>query len=152
MSRFRSRSRHREVPSLNTSSLPDLIFTILFFFMIVMHVKPVPVLTKVDLPTATELQKLQEKSLVIYLMVGQKLSEKSPTQVIQLNSDFVTLEELPAALEKIKAAVPLSDQSQMVVVMKIDKNTQMGLVNDLKKILKESELLTIHYTIKLKTK
>jgi biopolymer transport protein ExbD len=152
MSRFR-KTRHKEVPTLNTASLPDLIFTILFFFMIVTHIKPVLTLTKVDLPTASELQKLEEKSLVVYISVGQKLTEKTPSSApsIQLNSDFVALEDLPSALKQLKATLPFEDQNKMIVVMKMDKNIRMGLVSDIKKALKEADLLTIHYAIKLKT-
>jgi biopolymer transport protein ExbD len=85
--------------------------------------------------------------------VGQKLTEKTPSSApsIQLNSDFVALEDLPSALKQLKATLPFEDQNKMVVVMKIDKNTRMGLVNDIKKALKETDLLTIHYAIKLKT-
>ena len=35
---FRNRSQ-RSMPQLNTSSLPDLIFTVLFFFMVVTHMR-----------------------------------------------------------------------------------------------------------------
>ncbi|MDR0798197.1 MAG: biopolymer transporter ExbD, partial [Dysgonamonadaceae bacterium] len=98
MSRFRT-SRYREVPMLNTSSLPDLIFTILFFFMLVTHGQPFKQMAKVELPTAAELQKLEEKSLVIYIVVSSKAGEMSDAPVVQLNSDEVSLENLPAALE-----------------------------------------------------
>lgn len=150
MSRFR-KSQRREVPVLNTASLPDLIFTILFFFMIVTTMRPVPVLTQFTVPRATELQKLQEKNRVVYLMVGQKMGEPSHSGVaIQVNSEFVPLEELRASLEKAKIAVPPSDIGQMTVVLKIDKEIPMGLVNDIKQILRESDLLTIHYSVEKK--
>ena len=143
MSRFR-KSSPREVPTLNTASLPDLIFTILFFFMIVTHMTSVPVMTQFDLPTATELQKLEEKSLVVYVMVGKNPENKS-TPIIQLNSEFVRLEEMPVVLEGLKEKVLPGEQDKMMAVMKIDKNTPMGLVNDIKKILRESSILTVHY-------
>ena len=145
MSRFR-KSGPKEVPTLNTASLPDLIFTILFFFMIVTHMTPVPAMIQFDLPTATELQKMEEKSLVVYIMVGQKQDSKSTIPVIQLNSEFVSLEEIPAAIEELKGKLLPEEQDKMVVVMKIDKDTPMGLVSDIKKILRESSILTVHYS------
>jgi biopolymer transport protein ExbD len=150
MSRFR-KSEKREVPTLNTSALPDLIFTCLFFFMIVTHFRPVVVNTQLELPTATELQKLEEKSLVIYIMVGQKQDNTSSDYDVQLNSQFVSLEEMPVALEKLKENLAPEDRNKRVVVMRVDKDTPMGLIHDLKKILQEANLLTIHYSANRKS-
>jgi biopolymer transport protein ExbD len=61
MSRFR-KSAPREVPALNTAALPDLIFTILFFFMLVTHMRTVPVMTSLEVPAVSELQQLKEKT------------------------------------------------------------------------------------------
>jgi biopolymer transport protein ExbD len=144
VSRFRNR-QHREVPTLNTSSLPDLIFTILFFFMLVTHIRPVPVMTEFTLPAATELQQLENRSLVIHILIGQKQGETSTDPAIQLNNEWVSLEEMPAALEKLKTDIPIQELDKRVVVMRIDKNTPMGLVNDVKNNLREARLLTVYY-------
>jgi Biopolymer transport protein len=148
MSRFRKTSR-REVPILNTASLPDLIFTILFFFVIVTNMRPVPIKTQFDVPQASELQKLQEKNLVVYVMVGKVMTSpaKQLEPVIQLDSDFVSLENLPQRLEERVAKVSEADRNNMTVVMKIDKDTPMGLVNDIKLQLRQHGLLSIHYSV-----
>jgi biopolymer transport protein ExbD len=150
MSRFRQ-SEKREVPTLNTSALPDLIFTSLFFFMIVTHFRPVSVMTRLELPKATELQKLEEKSPVTYILVGHRQENQSSLYDIQINSEFATLEQLPAVLEKLKEGVSPEDRDKRLVVMQIDKDVPMGLVNDLKKILREANLLTVHYSANKKT-
>jgi biopolymer transport protein ExbD len=149
MSRFR-KSGQKETPPLNTAALSDLIFTSLFFFLIVTHFRPVAVMTQLELPTATELQKLEEKSLVIYIMVGHKQDNPSGDYDIQLNSGFVQLEEIPATLEKLKENVSPEEQAKRIVVMRIDKDVPMGLVNDIKKILREANLLTIYYSANLR--
>ena len=56
----------REMPALNTSSLPDLIFTLLFFFMIVTTMR-VTLKVQFTLPQGTELEKLEKKSLVVHI-------------------------------------------------------------------------------------
>lgn len=145
MGRFR-KTKRREVPVLNTASLPDLIFTILFFFMIVTNMRLVPVNTQFDLPKASELQKLQEKKLVLYIMVGKGVAgEENPT--IQADSEFISLNDLPMYLEKRKENVPSYDLKKMTVILKMDKDTPMGLVNDIKGKLRNANLLTIHYSI-----
>jgi biopolymer transport protein ExbD len=148
MSKFR-KSTSLEVPALNTAALPDLIFTILFFFMIVTNMRSVPVMTQFELPTATELQKLKEKSLLVYIMVGkpQGYSTENETIRIQLNSDFVLLEEIPDHLLDLKKKIPAEEQEKMIAVLKIDKEIPMGLVNDIKQNLREANILMIHYSV-----
>jgi len=138
MSRFRA-STHQEVPNINTASLPDMIFTLLFFFMIVTNMRTVPVMTQFNLPTAEELQKLEEQSLIVYVMAG-------PNSPIQLNTDFVTLEEMPAHLEGIINDVPQENRGKLIAVLKIDKDMPMGFVNDIKQHLRQAGILTIHYS------
>jgi biopolymer transport protein ExbD len=144
MSRFR-RQQRREVPLLNTSALPDLIFTSLFFFMIVTHIKPVSVMTQLELPKASELQKLEEKSQVVYIILGHKQGNLSPFE-IQLNSEFVNFEKLPEALKTLKEKSSISEWSKITAVIRADKDTPMGLIIDVKKILREANLLTVHYS------
>ncbi|MDR2086993.1 MAG: biopolymer transporter ExbD [Dysgonamonadaceae bacterium] len=151
MSRFR-KSEKREVPTLNTSALPDLIFTCLFFFMIVTHFRPVSVMTQLELPVATELQKLEEKSLLVYIMIGHKDGNRSSDYDIQLNSLFVSLKEMPEALKNVEENVAPEDRNKRMVVMRVDKDVPMGLVGDIKKILREAGLLTIHYSANKQTR
>ena len=65
----------REMPALNTSSLPDLIFTLLFFFMIVTTMREVTLKVQFTLPVGTELEKLEKKSLVTFIYVGEPTQE-----------------------------------------------------------------------------
>jgi biopolymer transport protein ExbD len=144
MSRFRK--THREVPSLNTTSLPDLIFTLLLFFMLVVNMRSVPALTQVQLPNTSELQKLKEKSLLIYIVVGKpenNMSEK--IFPIQLNSDFTSLDSIPAQLKSLRNQIEPEERNKIVIVLRVDKNTPMGLVNDIRQILREQNLLTVYY-------
>ena len=144
MSRFRK--THREVPSLNTTSLPDLIFTLLLFFMLVVNMRSVPVLTQFQLPNTKELQKLKEKSLLIFIIAGKSGNEPINEPVpIQLNDGFTSLDAMPEELQSIKTGIEPNERSKIVVVMKIDKNTPMGLVNDIRQILREQNLLTVYY-------
>ena len=70
-----NKSGKREMPELNTSSLPDLIFTMLFFFMIVTTMREVTLKVQFKVPAATELEKLEKKSLVSFIYIGKPLPE-----------------------------------------------------------------------------
>lgn len=148
MRRFK-KTEQREVPVLNTAALPDLIFTILFFFMIVTNMRPVPVKIQFDLPLATELQKLEEKNSVIYIMVG-KSDQKSKENQIQVNSEFVSIENLSVTLENIKTTKKTEGVGSFVVVLKADKHTSMKQINEIKESLRETGLLTVHYSAEKK--
>ncbi|MDR2843893.1 MAG: biopolymer transporter ExbD [Candidatus Symbiothrix sp.] len=140
MSRFR-KSANRQVPGLNTAALPDLVFTLLFFFMIVTSMQTVPVMTQLDLPVTEEMQKLQEKSLLVYIMVGKDLHQ------IQFNSGFIALDDLPAHLQSFKTELPEADRGKLTAILKIDKDTQMSVVHKIKESLRGAGVLTVHYSV-----
>jgi len=146
MSRFQKNGR-RKVPSLNTAALPDLIFTLLFFFLLVTNMRTVPVLTQFQLPEASELQKLKEKSLLVYLIVGKQSKENQEDIFeIQLNSEIITLEDMPFKLQLLKETMEPEEQNQSLILLKIDKDAPMGFVNDIRRNLREAQLQTVYYS------
>jgi len=95
MSMFRR--RNREVPGLNTSSLPDLIFTVLFFFMIVTHMRQVTLKVQYKVPQGKELSRLTKKSAVSYIYIGKPVAgarQQGDSVYIQLNDKFATVSEV----------------------------------------------------------
>ena len=147
MSRFR-KNGSRKVPSLNTASLPDLIFTLLFFFLLVTNMRTVPVLTKVHLPTASELQKLKEKSSLVYIFVGKQVKENHEEFFeIQLNSEIISLEDMPSKLQQMKDEMNPEAQKHSIVILKIDKDAPMGLVNDIRQNLRKAQLQMVYYNV-----
>ncbi|GHS92308.1 biopolymer transporter ExbD [Bacteroidia bacterium] len=137
MSRFGKNSQ-RKVPSLNTASLPDMIFTLLFFFMIVSNMREAPHRLQFRIPTATELEKLDKESLVSYIFVNKEGE-------IQFDYSILPLSALSAAIEQKISKIPEGKRDKMVVSLKIDKETRMGLVNDIKQIVRNSGILLIHF-------
>ncbi|MDR3062486.1 MAG: biopolymer transporter ExbD [Dysgonamonadaceae bacterium] len=137
MSRFGKNSRQK-VPSLNTASLPDMIFTLLFFFMIVSNMREAPHRLQFRIPTATELEKLDKESLVSYIFVNKEGE-------IQFDYSILSLSALPATIEQKISKTPEDKRDKMVVSLKIDKETRMGVVNDIKQIVKDSGISLIHF-------
>ena len=92
------RNEKREMPALNTSSLPDIIFMLLFFFMSVTSMKEVSYKVQFKTPQATELTKLENKSLVRYIYVGTPTAEfrkqYGAETRIQLNDQFAEVKEI----------------------------------------------------------
>ena len=136
------------MPEMNTSSLPDLIFTILFFFMIVTTMREVTLKVKFVVPAGTELEKLEKKSAVSFVYVGpptdQLRAQFGSSTRIQLNDRYAEPSEVMDFV--LQARQSMSDQSAQVISIKADQKTQMGYITDIKEVLRKSWALKINYS------
>ena len=146
-SKFNKTGR-REIPELNTSSLPDLIFSILFFFMIVVTMREVTLMVQFRVPAVTELEKLEKKSLVSYIYIGKPLPVYQETMgiadCIQLNDKFAEPAEIMDFVARERST--MSDQAAQTISLKVDQKTKMGIVTDIKQVLRKSWALKINYS------
>ena len=140
----------KEVPELNTSSLPDLIFSILFFFMMVTSMREVTLKVDFETPKGTEIEKLEKKSLITYVYVGQPTemfrAKMGRATRIQLNDDFAEVDAIGDYIYQERESMPERDKPFMRVSMKIDENTQMVIITDIKMALREAWALNIVYS------
>ena len=148
-----SKSGGREMPELNTASLPDLVFAILFFFMMVTSMRETELKIQVRTPTGTELQKLEKKSLITFIYVGKpsspELVEKMGNEPrLQLNNQIAEVSEVGAYIGQEKASMREEDQPFMTTSIKGDYETNMGIITDLKQALRDAYALKINYSAK----
>ncbi|MGN0221475.1 MAG: ExbD/TolR family protein [Prevotella sp.] len=147
------RRQRRTMPGLNTASMPDLVFTVLFFFMIVTHLHEVPERVKYDVPEAEMLDKLRSKSSVVYLYVGTaKQPDGSMGTAFQVNDRMVRLDDIAEAVTDERKAMNSEDRQQMVVCIKADLHTRMETVNAVKEQLRKAGALKIQYSADVKRK
>lgn len=136
------------MPEMNTSSLPDLIFTILFFFMIVTTMREVTLKVKFTVPAGTELEKLEKKSAVSFIYVGPPTDQLRATMGsgtrIQLNDRFAEPAEIMDFVAEERSH--MSDQAAQQISLKVDQKTKMGIVTDIKQVLRKSWALKINYS------
>ena len=148
MSRFRP-PRH-ELPGLNLAAMPDLIFTVLFFFMIVTHMRQVTPRVHADVPQGTELQERVNKNGMIYIFVGHPTDaggrQQSDKTVVQLNDKFVTVGQIANEVALIRQQMSDDERQRMVVSIRADRNTDMGTVNSIKQQLRKAGALNINYS------
>lgn len=151
MSKFKKK-RGKSNPAISTASLPDIVFMLLFFFMVVTVLRDSELKVKVVTPYATELTKLEEKSLVNYIYVGrpevkyQKVYGTSPR--MQLGDAFATVDDIPLFLEQHKVKVTESKRQRITSSLRIDGDVTMGIVQDVKTKLRKSGQLKINYSAK----
>lgn len=149
------KDKERATPALATSSLPDIIFMFLFFFMAITTMKEVTFKVRVAAPLATEVQKLENKSLTRYVYVGKPMEEYkrafgSETR-IQLGDAFADVSELEEFIVRERSAMKETDQGLMTVSIKADRDTRMGIVNDVKQALRRANALKIVYSASKRT-
>ena len=135
----------REMPEMNTSSLPDLIFTILFFFMIVTTMREVTLKVKFTTPQGTELEKLGKKSTVSFIYIGPPTdalrAQMGSGTRIQLNDRYAEAREVMDFVAQERQG--MTNQAEQTISIKADVRTQMGYITDVKEVLRKSWALRI---------
>jgi len=144
---FRRQQRENDMPTLNTASLPDLIFTVLFFFMIVTHMRDVDLKVRYETPQGTELQELRHKAAVANIYIGR--NDKGDF-VIQLNDKLSTVDDINAFVEEERSKMSADDQPRMIVNIRADRDTPLGVIADVKQALQQAFALKISYAAKEK--
>lgn len=133
----------RRVPELNTAALPDLIFTVLFFFMIVTHMRQTDVKLEVKTPEGTELQKMQKRYATTYLYIGYGKNGKPQ---VQLNNNVIPLTKLAEAVHAQRNLLPIDEQQYHTVSIKADRKIPLSYIADVKEALREAHALHINYS------
>ncbi len=139
----------KSLPPISTASLPDVIFMILFFFMVSTTMRDQELLVRYRLPEATEVQKLEKKSLVSYIHIGQPtpvMQAKFGTAPrIQLNDSYRTTKDILDFVAGERDKLNEADRAQMTICLKADGGTKMGIVTDVKQELRRANALKISY-------
>lgn len=148
MSRFKKK-KEQGVQTINTSSLPDIIFMLLFFFMVSTTMRETQLLVQVTQPEAVEVQKLKNKELVSYIYIGkppetrQAMLGTEPR--IQLNDSYAELPEIQQFIIREREDMDENEKKRMTTSLKVDQETKMGIVSDVKQRLRDANSLKINY-------
>jgi biopolymer transport protein ExbD len=149
MSKFR-KDTGKDTPGISTASLPDIVFMLLFFFMVTTVMRETTIMVKQTMPEATEIKKLEKKSLVSYIYVGSPVDRMQATYGtkarIQLNDAFANVQDIPQYINAERAERDEKEIPFMTASIKADKDTKMGLVTDVKQELRKANALKINYS------
>ena len=149
MSRF-NKNGGREMPEMNTSSLPDLIFTILFFFMMVTTMREVTLQVKFEKPVGTQLEKLARKSSTSFIYIGQPTDalkgQYGSSHRIQLNDRILEAPQVYDFVMEERGELAEADKPFYTVSIKADHHTPMGIITDVKQVLRKAYALKIMYS------
>ena len=125
----------QEIP---TSSMPDIIFMLLLFFMVATTLREQEIFVNFTLPEAKAVQKIENKRLVSYIWVGDN-------ERIQIDDNIVQLDQIQKIMYDKRVTLP-----SVIVSLRVDKNSNMGLVTDIQQSLRKADARRINYSARAK--
>ncbi|WP_166962731.1 ExbD/TolR family protein [Yeosuana marina] len=140
-----------ELPAISTASLPDIVFMLLFFFMVATVMRENTLMIKNDLPYADQVEKLDKKDLVMYIYAGKPsdaYKNLGTETKIQLNDKFADVSEIAAFIASERASKREELVPFLTTALKVDKDANMGTIMDIKQELRKVNALKINYTTK----
>lgn len=150
MSKFKKGGK-KELPAISTASLPDIVFMLLFFFMVATVMRDNSLKIKNNLPSAAETEKLGKKNLVMFIYAGKpsdSYKNMGEEAKIQLNDKFADINDIAPFIAAERASKREEEIPQLIAALKVDKETNMGLVSDIEQALRKVGQLKINYTTK----
>lgn len=143
------KKRGDSTPAISTASLPDIVFILLFFFMVITKMRETDLKVKVQVPQATELEKLEQKSLVHFIYIGRPMeryqSIYGTAPRIQLDDSFKRVEDIPLFVENHKQTVQPNLRTRIATSLRVDGDITMGIVQDVKIQLRKIGQLKLNY-------
>jgi len=137
----------RGLPAINTSALPDIVFMLLFFFMVATKMRDKEMKVRTKLPQASEVEKLEKKSRLHYIFVGPPLDNQlGTTPRIQLDDAFATVDDIQQYITLKNSEKDESEVPYMTTSLKADKVVKMGIITDIKQELRQVNALKLSYT------
>lgn len=151
MSKFRKKGKKSQ-PAVNTAALPDIVFMLLFFFMVTTVMRETTLKVENKIPDATEVDKLERKTLVSYIYIGKPtkalVGVYGDAPRIQLNDAFKTKEDIIQFVETEKLERMEAERNMITWSLKVDQYTKMGIVSEVKQELRKADALKINYSAK----
>jgi biopolymer transport protein ExbD len=146
MSKFKKK-KGGELPAISTASLPDIVFMLLFFFMVATVMRDNSTMVENTLPVADQIEKLKkDRTMFIYAgKPSEQYSNLGTEGRIQINDSFVSLDAIQPAVFEYITSLPEELKDRVVVALKVDEKTNAGIVSDIKQELREANALKIMY-------
>ncbi len=151
MSKFKKK-KDGGLPPVNTAALPDIVFMLLFFFMVATVIKEDSLKIENRIPFADQIEKLDKKNPVSYIYIGKPsinyVKQAGTESTIQLNDQFAKVKEIASFVNAERAALREELIPLLTMALKVDKESNMGIVGDVKQELRKVNALKINYTTK----
>ena len=146
MSKFKKKTEVKQ--DIPTSSMPDVVFMLLFFFMVTTQLRETAIDVQQRIPEATQMRKLLRKSLVTNLYIGEprKIEQFGKEPKIQADDVFIEPKDIILWVSRQRDLLPENEQDQMTVALKVDNESKRGIIADVESELRKANARKILYT------
>ena len=146
MSKFTGRKK-KGMAVVSTASLPDIVFMLLFFFMVTTVMREQDLQVAVILPEASEITKLEKKSLVDYINIGPPIDKRLGSEpVIQLDDALADISDIQQWIKENKAGRFEAEIPLITTSLKVDQDVKMKIITSVKQELRHANSLKINYS------
>lgn len=149
MSKFKKTERDA-AGGVSMASMSDIVFMLLFFFMVTTQLRETENMVQVNMPEASEVTKLVRKDLNSYINIGPPIrslqAQYGNEPRIQLNDAFRTPQDIGDFIAAERESRSEGDRQFMTVSIRADQNVRMGIVTDVKQELRRCSALNIMYS------
>jgi len=145
MAKFKKKANvKQEIP---TSSMPDVVFMLLFFFMVTTELRKTSINVMQRIPEATQLKKLQRKSLIADLYIGEpKKRDQGMDAKIQADDAFISTKDIIIWASRKRDALAENERDQFTVSFKADSEAKRGIIADVETELRKVNARKILYS------
>jgi biopolymer transport protein ExbD len=148
-----SKKKEGGTPAISTASLPDIVFMLLFFFMVATVMRESgKKMVDVKMPSADQVKKIKKKGLVAFIYIGKPskdyISKYGSEPKIQLEDAFAEPKDVGAFVMKFVDSKREEEKKAVVTSLKIDMEAGMGLIRDVKEELRKVNALKVNYSTK----
>lgn len=146
MSKFKKKAQVKQ--DIPTSSMPDVVFMLLFFFMVTTEMRETAIDVQQRIPQASQLRKLQRKTLVTNLFIGEprKIEEFGKEARIQAEDVFIEPKDIILWVNRQKDLLAENERDQLTVALKVDSEAKRGIIADVETELRKANARKILYT------
>jgi biopolymer transport protein ExbD len=139
----KSSGTKQEVP---TTAMPDIVFMLLIFFMVTTVLREVTLKVNFTLPRAENIEKIEQKRLVSYIYIGPEKLQGGKRGPTSIQIDDAIVENMKAVRQIMYDK--LQQQPKLIVSLRVDDNSEFGVVTDVQQELREAGTLRINYSTK----
>ncbi len=151
MSKFK-KNKSGDLPAISTASLPDIVFMLLFFFMVATVMRDDEMKIDNNLPSANQVEKLEDKNKLVNIYIGKPSAayqqQFGSSDVVQLGDKIASVKEVFNYVNTKRSDMPEDIQNEMMVSLKVDEDSKVGVLTDVKQELRKANALKISYTTK----
>ena len=137
----KSAQTKQEIP---TASMPDIIFILLVFFMVVTVMRTTDMLVLLRIPQAEAVEKIDQKRLIQYVYVGPEVLDNGEYGDAAVQVDDAIVRNLPQLRQLMFQRLRVEPRT--IISMRVDNEVETGVLYDVQQEFREAEALRINYS------